>query len=71
MKIQCTTTFLDDRDRFEKDDQRTVEDARGARFVSAGWAIDISGGAPAIAQPEGEVTLDVHATANGTGDNNG
>lgn len=38
MRIVCDTTFLDGRDRFEKGDQRTVDDERGARFVANGWA---------------------------------
>ena len=38
MKIICDTTFLDGRDRFEKDDQRTVDDERGAYFIANGWA---------------------------------
>lgn len=43
MKINALTTFLDGRDRYEKDDERTVSDEDGARFVAAGWAEDLSG----------------------------
>lgn len=43
MRIKCLTTFLDGKDRFEKDDQRTVDDERGARFCANGWAEDLSG----------------------------
>lgn len=43
MKIKVLNTFLDGRDRFEKDDVRTVSDEDGARFVGNGWAEDVSG----------------------------
>lgn len=42
MKIKCTTTFLDGTDRFEKDDVRTVDDARAERFIANGWASAIT-----------------------------
>lgn len=38
MRIICTTTFLDGRDRFEAGDTRTVDDERGSYFVANGWA---------------------------------
>jgi len=43
MRIKALTTFLDGADRFEKDDERTVDDARGARLVGNGWAADLAG----------------------------
>jgi hypothetical protein len=46
MKIKVLNTFLDGRDRFEKDDVRTVSDEEGARFVGNGWAEDVSGAIP-------------------------
>lgn len=46
MRIKVLTTFLDGKDRFEKDDERTVENERGARFVAAGWAKSLSGDMP-------------------------
>ena len=51
MKIVCDTTFIHGRDRFEKDDQRTVDDETGAYFIEQGWA-----------HAAGEVTLDVHSS---------
>lgn len=39
VKIICSTTFLDGRRRFEKDDSVTVPDEDGQRFVEAGWAV--------------------------------
>ena len=38
MKIICDTTFLDGRDRFEKDETRVVDDKRGKYFIKKGWA---------------------------------
>ena len=45
MRIKCLTTFLDGKDRFEKDDIRAVHatdtetaEQRASRFVSNGWA---------------------------------
>lgn len=60
MRIKALTTFLDDRDRFEKDDERTVDNARGRRFVANGWAKDLSGEIATGAQGAGEVSLDIH-----------
>lgn len=71
MKIHCLTTFLDVVDRFEKDDQRTVDDERGARFVAAGWAKDASGEVATGGSAAGETTLDIQSNVIGTGDNHG
>jgi hypothetical protein len=57
MKIICTTTFLDGRDRFEVGEVRVVEDAAGTRFIAAGWAREP--GADAVAAATGDTTLDV------------
>lgn len=60
MRIECTTTFLDGRERFEKGDIFTVPDADGARFVKAGWAKMV--GAPdQQPAPIDPVTLDVQS----------
>ncbi len=41
MRIQVLTTFLDGRDKYHKDDIRTVEDEADAqRFIAAGWAVE-------------------------------
>lgn len=57
MRIICTTTFLDGRDRFEIDEVRVVDDAAGARFIAAGWARVPD--ADAVAAAMGDTTLDV------------
>jgi len=43
MKIECLTTFLDGKDRYESGDVRTVDDEKGAQFVANGWAKDVAG----------------------------
>lgn len=70
MKIEATTTFLDGVDRFEAGDIRTVDDERGARLISNGWARE-SGSAATPVQAVGEATLDVHNGVIGLGDSNG
>ena len=60
MKIQILNTFLDGRDRFEKDDIRTVPDDDGARFVAAGWAKDMAGQIATGEPVTGEASLDIH-----------
>jgi len=58
MRIECTTTFLDGRERFEKGDVFTIPDADAARFLKHGWAKEV--GAPeSAATPSDPVTLDV------------
>ena len=69
MKIICDTTFLDDKDRFENGDQRTVDDVRGAYFIANEWAHEV-GSAPS-ASPAGDVTLDVQSAVIGTEARNG
>lgn len=69
MKIECKTTFLDGRDRFESGDIRTVPDAKGYGFVALGWAAEIGKAAlPTSTEP---ATLDIHTSAIGLGDSNG
>ena len=58
MRIECLTTFLDGRDRFEAGDVRTVDDERAAVFIGHGWAKPEGGSAPAGAT--GETVLDIH-----------
>jgi len=71
MKILCLTTFLDGRDRFEKDDVRSVADEDGARFIANGWAQEQGGEAAAAAPAIGETTLNVQNSVIGLGDNHG
>jgi hypothetical protein len=59
MKIVCDTTFLHGRDRFEKGDQRTVDDEAGAYFIAQGWA-HVDGATTAAVPQTGDVTLNVH-----------
>lgn len=70
MKINCLTTFLDGRDRFEKDDQRTVSDERGAYFIANGWAAEVGGVGPSVTSPS-EVLLDVQNSVIGQETQNG
>ena len=70
MKILCLMLFLDGTDRFEKDDQRTVDDARGARFVANGWAKDVDGRV-ATGGDTGSVDLAIDNSQLGAGDNHG
>jgi hypothetical protein len=69
MRIECKTPFLDGVDRFEAGDIRTVDDARGHRFLAHGWAAEV--GKPAAPASTEPLTLDIHKAANGTKDNNG
>ena len=70
MKIKATTTFLDGTDRFEKDDERTVSDERGAYFIANGWAEDVAG---RVATVEAAATTDLNINNSGLGlgDSNG
>ena len=70
MKIEALTTFLDGTDRFEQGDARTVEDVRGAYFVTNGWAKDISGEI-ATGEAAGNVDLVIEPAAHVSGDSNG
>lgn len=72
MKIECTTTFLHERDRFEAGDVRTVPDNLGALFVGLGWAKDASGDAPdGQTAKDGQTTLTIHSSNLTAGDNHG
>lgn len=59
MRIECTTTFLDGRERFEAGDTFTVSDERGAAFIANGWAKKVGDETPA-ALPSQDTTLDIH-----------
>ena len=70
MKIEVITTFLDGAERFENGDQRTVDDERGARFVSLGWASDLSGRV-ATGTNDGTPSLNINSSTHDSGDSNG
>lgn len=70
MKIECLITFLDGKDRFETGDVRTVEDDRGARLVTLGWAKDLEG-VVTTGKPANSADLIIHSAASATGDSNG
>ena len=59
MRIECTTTFLHGRERFEKGDIFTVPDAQAAYFIKNGWAKEVGALDPREVPAE-PVTLDVH-----------
>ena len=58
MRIECLTTFLDGRERFEKGDIFTVPDGDGARFVAAGWSKKVGDETPA-AEPGQVADLEI------------
>ena len=59
MRIECTTTFLHGRERFERGDIFTVPDADAAYFIKNGWAKEVGALDPREVPAE-PVTLDVH-----------
>lgn len=59
MKIECLTTFIDGKDRYESGDVRTVEDEKGAQFVANGWANDIAGRVATGGASTTETNLDI------------
>lgn len=71
MKIECLTTFLDGKDRFESGDVRTVEDGKGAQFVANGWAKDVAGRVAMGGTSDGTTDLAIDNSAIGLGDSNG
>lgn len=71
MKIECLTTFLDGKDRYEIGDVRTVEDEKGAQFVANGWAKDVAGRVATGSESSGVVNLAVDSSVIGLGDSNG
>ena len=70
MRIECKTTFLDGPDRFEAGDVRTVEDARGHKFLAHGWAAEV-GAALAPVTAGATTDLAINNAQVGTKDSNG
>ena len=66
MRIECTDTFLDGRDRFEKGDIRTVSDEDAARFIALVWAVEYGSAAPSLAEQTTETTLHVNKATHST-----
>lgn len=58
MRIECLTTFLHGRERFEKGDIFTVDDVKGAHFVRHGWAKKVGDETPA-ALPDQVADLEI------------
>ena len=56
MRIECLTTFLDGRERFEKGDIFTIDDAKAMCFISNKWAKLAGDPTPA---PDGAVAVDL------------
>lgn len=70
MRIECTDTFLDGRERFERGDIFTIDDAQAKRFIANKWAKEV--GAPAPAAPDAApVNLDIQNASMGQKDNHG
>jgi len=62
VKVKCLTTFLDGKDRFEKDDIRSVPDEDAARFIANAWAEPVA---------EGPTSLDIKSVTHKTGATHG
>ena len=70
MRIECTTTFLDGRERFEKGDIFTIDDTKAAYFVQQKWAKKVGDQNPAhVAVAPAD--LNIHNSKLGLGDNHG
>lgn len=69
MRIECTTTFLDGRERFEVGDTFTVSDEQATYFISHGWAKKVGDETPAL--PSQDITLDIHNVREGQESSNG
>lgn len=70
MNIQALDTFLDGKNRFEKDRLYEVSDTDGARFCANGWAVDLD--SPVAEDPVAEVVdLDIQNSSIGIKDSNG
>jgi hypothetical protein len=70
MRIECTDTFLDGRERFERGDIFTIDDAQAKRFVANKWAKEVGAPAPAVLGAE-PATLDIQSASMGQKDNHG
>lgn len=71
MKIECLSKFLDGTDSFEKDDIRTVDEEKGARFVANGWAQDVAGRVATGSASDSATDLTIDKSVIGLGDSNG
>lgn len=71
MKIECLTTFLDGKDRYESWDVRTVDDDKGAQFVANGWAADVAGRVATGDAVTAGADLAINNSVIGLGDSNG
>lgn len=69
MKIECKTTFLDGRERYEAGEVRTVNKYDGRRFITNGWAFFRA----ELEEPGdlGSTRLGIQNSVIGTGDSNG
>ena len=73
MRIECLTTFLDGRERYEQGDIFTMRDEeKAAYFVKNGWAKEANtlSQTPA-SDTAGTADLTIHNSAIGVGDSNG
>lgn len=70
MRIECTDTFLDGRERFERGDIFTIDDAQAKRFIANKWAKEVGAPAPAVLGAE-PVNLDIQSASMGQKDNHG
>lgn len=72
MRIECITSFLDGRERFEKGDIFTVDDTKAAYFVQQKWAKEVGAPTPTpTPDAVGPADLTIHNSKLGLGDNHG
>lgn len=64
MRIECITTFLHGRERFEAGDIFTVSDDLGGYFVKNGWAKQVGTEQPAPV-PQAPVDLQINSSNHG------
>lgn len=70
MRIECTDTFLDGRERFERGDIFTIDDAQAKRFIANKWAKEVGAVDPAPIDI-GTMNLDIQNASMGQKDNHG
>lgn len=70
MRIECITSFLDGRERYEKGDIFTVDDVRASYFVKQKWVKKVGDQTPTSVLG-GETDLTIQNSKIGTGDNHG
>lgn len=71
MLIKCKTTFRDEYDTFEKDEEYEIPDLKAVVFVAHGWAEPVKGGVAMTVTTDDITTLEVQSITHNLGDSNG